>query len=108
MKRQPPKSTLFPYTTLFPSETPAIVPVPYDLEKLNGHFRLYGLTLAAGNHIFRGYEDIRVVYRLLVEVSFVSWRRHSCLPRPTHGDAVCHDVALHQLFHRSTLRRVIE
>jgi hypothetical protein len=31
----------------------AIVPVPYDLEKLNELFRLYGLTRAARNHIFR-------------------------------------------------------
>src|SRR3712207_7144092 len=71
MIRRPPRSTLFPYTTLFRSREPALAQ------------RLFGRLVTGG-------DDGRVL-RHGVEVGRVRYVTHACLPGRFDGGAVLGD-----------------
>src|SRR3712207_8829425 len=60
MIRRPPKSTLFPYTTLFPSLCACValvmeVVLPYRLSRWTGYFALGATALAAASAVVLGW-----------------------------------------------------
>src|SRR4051794_41602515 len=66
MIRRPPRSTLFPYTTLFRSGEPAVAPEPRELAVLAVHV-VAGATGRSEEHTSELQSPVHLVCRLLLE-----------------------------------------
>src|SRR2546422_6060750 len=71
MIRRPPRSTLFPYTTLFRSENLLYIEnlgndIRFDIER-NGHRQSLGLLLRSEEHTSELQSRLHLVCRLLLE-----------------------------------------
>src|SRR2546426_8379727 len=90
MIRRPPRSTLFPYTTLFRSRTALERAITLDLENVEAH-HLLGVTLTVSGQLEAAAQPSRseehtselqspcnLVCRLLLEKKKYDYQEHSC------------------------------
>src|SRR2546427_6604976 len=100
MIRRPPRSTLFPYTTLFRSRNPP--PPARGGREFRGHARLRRAGARAGRRRAAGQGD-RKSTRLNSSHSQISYAVFCLKKKKKYTDWSCHDTSTHHHIGQSTL-----